>query len=161
MAVLKIFTSGSPILKKKAKSVKKVTSSHIKLINDMIETMKNAPGVGLAAPQVGISERIIIADIGEGTFCLINPKITKKSGKQEFYEACLSVPGFEAPVERFKSVVVKALDKTGKPVSIDAEGFLAVVFQHEIDHLDGILFVDRVKDTSLIKPRTLTEEETI
>src|SRR3989338_2836462 len=129
MHKLKIYTQGNPVLKKKAKAVKKILPSHLKLINDMIETMKAAPGVGLAAPQVGVSERIIIADIGEGATCLINPKITKKSGKQIFYEGCLSVPGLEGPVERHKNITVKAQDKKGVPITLDADDYLAVVLQ--------------------------------
>lgn len=153
MSKLKILLQGNPILKKKAKSVARVTPVIKKLIKDMEETMRAAPGVGLAAPQIGESLSIIVADIGKGLIALINPKIVKKSGRITFAEACLSVPGLEAPVDRYSKVCVKALDKSGKPMIIDAEDYLAVVFQHEIDHLDGILFIDRVKDKSLIKLR--------
>ncbi len=151
MAKLKICVQGNPVLKKKAKSVKKISSQHLKLMEDMLETMIAAPGIGLAAPQIGISERIIVVKVEDSVYCLVNPKITKKSGKAVCYEGCLSVPGVEAPVERYGEVLVQALDKTGKPVSINADGLLAVVFQHEIDHLDGILFVEKVKDPSEIR----------
>jgi peptide deformylase len=120
------------------------------LIENMAETMKEAPGVGLAAPQVGQSLRIIVADIGEGLHVIINPKLSKKSGKQTFVEGCLSVPGVEAPVERYASICVKGLNVKGKPIEVKAEGLLATVLQHEMDHLEGHLFIDRVSDPSLI-----------
>jgi len=161
MAILNIYTQGHPILKKKAKAVSKVTPAHLKLIKGMIETMKAAPGIGLAAPQVGVSERIIVIDNEKQIVCLINPKIVSKSGKQTFIEGCLSVPGLEAPVERYASIRVKALDKTGKPVTIDAEGLFAVIIQHETDHLDGVLFIDRVKDPKEIKIKSAKKEETL
>lgn len=161
MAKLKILTQGNPILKKKAKAVKKVTKDHQKLIDNMVETMIVAPGVGLAAPQVGVSERIIVVLVEGQLYCVINPKITKRSGKIACYEGCLSVPLVEAPVERFKSICVKGMDKSGKPVTINAEDLLSVVFQHEIDHLDGVLFIDRVKDPSLIRLKDQKEEVTI
>jgi len=123
----------------------------LRLIEDMIETVHAAPGIGLAAPQVGESIRLIVADIGEGPIVLINPKIIEKSGNQTFTEGCLCLPGVEAPVERASHVAVTGLDRCGKKVKIEAEGLLATVFQHEIDHLDGLVFIDRVKDPSLIK----------
>ena len=161
MAVKNILTQGNPILKKKAKAVKIVTVKHRKLIDDMIETMLSAPGVGLAAPQVGVSERIIVAKVHDKTYALINPKIIRKFGKQTCMEGCLSVPGMEAPVERYESITVKALDRKGESVTIEANKLLAVVFQHEIDHLDGILFIERVKDPSLIKLKNPDKDETI
>ena len=161
MSILNILTKGSPVLKKKAASVKKVTPVHAKLMDDMVETMRQAPGIGLAAPQVGISERIIVVELENNLYCLANPKITKKSGKQVCMEGCLSVPGLEGPVQRAEKICVTGMDKRGHQVKVDAEGLLAVVFQHEIDHLDGILFVERVKDPSLIKPKEPTKMETI
>ncbi len=158
MSKLKICVQGNPILKKKAKSVKKVLPHHLKLMEDMLETMIAAPGIGLAAPQVGISERIIVAKVDDLEYFLVNPRIVKKSGKEICYEGCLSVPGVEAPVERHKEVSVQALDRTGKPVTIDAGGLLAVVLQHEIDHLDGILFVEKVSDPSEIRVKTKEDE---
>ncbi len=141
----------NPVLKKKAKAVKKVTPEIIKLIDGMIEALHAAPGIGLAAPQVGVSLRVIVADINEGPIVVVNPKITKKKGKQSFTEGCLSLPGIEAPVERAEEVVLKGLDRGGKSITIEAKGLLATVFQHEIDHLNGYVFIDRVKDPSLIK----------
>src|SRR3989338_1538038 len=114
--ILKITRYPNPILRKTAKAVKKVTPEIIKLIDDMIETMHAAPGVGLAAPQVAKSIRVIVADIGEGPLALVNPKIIKKSGSQMITEGCLCLPGVEAPVERASHVKVKALDRSGKKV---------------------------------------------
>ncbi|MFH1825911.1 MAG: peptide deformylase [bacterium] len=157
--IRKILRFPHPILKKKAKAVKKVTPAIQKLIVDMIDTMHDAPGVGLAAPQVGESIRVIVAEVGEGPIAVINPKILKKSGKQTFSEGCLSLPGVEAPVVRCSSVVVKGLDKAGNPVRHEAQGLLATVFQHEIDHLDGHVFIDRVKDPGLIKHMAFEHEK--
>jgi len=148
---LKIVKFPSPILRKKAKALKKVTPEIVRLIDAMIETMHTAPGVGLAAPQVGKSWQIIVVDIGAGPIALVNPKIVKRSGCQVYIEGCLSLPGVEAPVERADHVLVKGLSRDGKPLEIDATGFLATVFQHEIDHLDGKVLIDRVKDPTLIK----------
>ncbi len=114
----------------------------------MIETLHSAdpPGVGLAAPQVGISEQIIVVDIGEGPIVLINPRIIASKGKQLGKEGCLCVPGLYAEVERAEWVEVKGLNKEGKPVEYESHDLLARVFQHEIDHLSGLLFIDKVTD---------------
>ena len=148
---LKILRFPSPILRKKAKAVKKVTPQIVKLIDDMIETMHAAPGIGLAAPQVGESIRLIVADIGEGPVVLINPKIIEKSGNQTFTEGCLCLPGVEAPVDRASHVVATGLDRCGKKIKIESQGLMATVLQHEIDHLEGLVIIDRDKDPSLIK----------
>ena len=161
MAILTILTQGNPVLKKKSKAVGKILPELKKLIDNMEDTMRAAPGVGLAAPQVGVLQRVIVVDIGEGLISLINPKIVKKSGKCMFYEGCLSVPGVEGQVERSESICVKGLDRNGNPVVIEAEGYLAIVLQHEIDHLDGVLFVDRIKDLSRIKYIKSKKDETI
>ncbi|MFH1709680.1 MAG: peptide deformylase [bacterium] len=160
MAVLKILTSQNPVLRKTSKPVAKVTKEIRKLAADMEETLRVAPGIGLAAPQVGELLRVIVADIGDGLYVLINPKIVKKSGTQELIEGCLSLPGIEAPVERANKVTVKAMDINGKRIQVEACDLLATVFQHEIDHLDGRLFVDRVNDPNLIgyRPKTPKEE---
>jgi peptide deformylase len=147
----KIVRFPNPVLRKTAKEVKKVTPEIVRLINSMLETMYAAPGVGLAAPQVGKSLRIIVADVGDGPVAFINPEIIEKSGGQTFTEGCLSVPGVEAPIERAEKVKIKGIDRNGEVVTIEAGGLLATVFQHEIDHLDGYVFIDRVKDPSLIK----------
>ncbi|MFA4858320.1 MAG: peptide deformylase [Candidatus Margulisiibacteriota bacterium] len=151
MAILNIIAYPNPILRKKSKAIGKVTPEIKRLVVDMIATMQAAPGIGLAAPQVGQNIRLIVIDIGKGPIVVINPKIVKKAGKQTFTEGCLSLPGIEGPVERAAQVTVKGLDKNGKPAEFCAEGMLATVFQHEIDHLDGKVLIDRVKDPALIK----------
>ncbi len=148
---LKIIKFPNPFLRRKAKTVKKVTPEIVKLIDDMIETMHAAPGVGLAAPQVHKSVRVIVVDPGSGPLALVNPKILEQSGCQVFTEGCLCLPGVEAPVERASRVRVRALDRAGDEFEIAAEGYLSTILQHEIDHLEGIVFIDRVKDPSQIK----------
>jgi peptide deformylase len=150
MAILPIIKEGDPVLRLKAKPVGKVTKRVRKLIRDMAQTMYDAPGVGLAAPQVGISERIIVIDIGEGLIALINPEITDVSGSERDVEGCLSVPGVSGYVTRAAKVGVTGSDENGKPVKYEGTGFLARAFQHEIDHLNGVLFIDYLKD----KPET-------
>ncbi|MEM5776238.1 MAG: peptide deformylase, partial [Anaerolineaceae bacterium] len=124
------------------------------LIDDMIETLRAAPGVGLAAPQIGISERLIVIEYGDDDdedaplklYVVINPEIVKASTEMvKGVEACLSVPGLAGTVERHESLVIKGLNRRGQPVRIKAEGWLARIFQHEMDHLDGIIFTDRAE----------------
>lgn len=163
--ILNIIKYPNPLLRKKAKKVKKVDKKIKDLIKNMFDTVKNAPGVGLAAPQVGESLQIIVVNHEENQFALINPKIKKKSKEiQIFQEGCLSVPGLIGIVERPEKIEVEALDKNGEKIKIEAEGFIAVIIQHEMDHLDGKLFIDRVKDKNLIRevePKKETEEELI
>lgn len=158
---LKISRFPSPILRKQAKAVKKVTPEIVKLIDDMIETMHAAPGVGLAAPQVGKSIRVIVADVGPGPIALVNPKILEKAGSQVYTEGCLCLPGVEAPVERAAFVKVQGLDRDGQEITVTADQLLATILQHEIDHLDGMVFIDRVADPTLIKyvPRHQEKKE--
>ena len=152
MAIRTIYTSKDPVLRAKAKKVKKVDASTLKLIDDMIETMQEAPGVGLAAPQIGVSLRVIVVETPEdeddpqgGTqLQLINPEILKADGDQFGEEGCLSIPGYVGMVKRNMNVTVKAQNRKGKEVKIKATGYLARVLQHEIDHLDGILFIDHI-----------------
>jgi peptide deformylase len=143
MALLKIREIGDPVLRTKAKEVEEVTDKTRRLLNDMAETMYDAPGVGLAAPQIGISKRIVVIDVGSGLFELINPEIIESSAKTYIdNEGCLSIPGKTAKVERAYKVKVKALDRDGKEIIVEGKGLLARALQHEIDHLDGKLFVD-------------------
>ena len=158
---LQIKVLGDPVLLKRAKPVSKITEYHLSLLSRMSRLMYSSKGVGLAAPQVGISETLIVIDIGEGLYKLINPKIVKKDGVQVSEEGCLSVPGVSMKIKRSKRVTVHALDDTGKPVIIEAEDLLACVFQHEIDHLHGKLIVeyaswlDKIKmKNKLIKNQT-------
>lgn len=139
---LKIRIVGDPILRKKAKKVIRVESQHSVILSRMSQLMYESKGIGLAAPQVGFNQRMIVVDIGTGLYKLVNPRIVKKTGRQSMEEGCLSVPGIYVKVSRAKTVVVEALDENGKTQNIQAQDLLACVFQHEIDHLEGKLIVD-------------------
>src|SRR5215470_15562886 len=141
-----IVVVGNPVLRQKAKRVSQVDRPLQKLIDDMIETMKKAPGVGLAAPQVGVPLRLAVLDVDDKITVIVNPEIIKRTGEVELDEGCLSVPGFWGRVNRAERVSVKALDRGGKELRIrDAEGLFAQALQHEIDHLDGHLYIDRME----------------
>jgi peptide deformylase len=150
MAVLKILIYPNPILRKKSIPVEKIDRDIEKLLDDIAETMYNAPGVGLAAPQVGVNLRAIVVDVSArdesspGLIELINPEIVSSDGEQWGEEGCLSIPGFVSEVKRKAKVRVRGLNRKGETVEIEAEELLARAFQHEIDHLDGILFIDRL-----------------
>ena len=140
-----IVVVGHPVLRQKAKRVTQIDRSIQKLIEDMIETMKEAPGVGLAAPQVGVPLRLAVIEVDEKITVIVNPEIIKSTGEVELDEGCLSVPGYWGRLNRAERVSVKALDRHGKELRIrDAEGLFAQALQHEIDHLDGYLYVDRM-----------------
>lgn len=143
MARYKVVLAGDPVLRRIAHPVKEVNDNIKKLMNNMAETMYHAKGVGLAAPQVGISKRVIVVDIGEGLFKLANPEIVSSSGIQDGAEGCLSLPDVVGNVKRSEHVTVKALNEDGDEVTIEASGYLARAFQHEIDHLNGIIFTDK------------------
>jgi peptide deformylase len=143
MAIRQIRTRGDDVLRKKCKPVKKIDGKLQELVDDMIETMYDANGIGLAAPQVGILKRVIVIDIGEGPMALINPEIISQSGEQLEVEGCLSIPGIWGEVKRPEQIVVEALDMDGKLQKIEGTGMLARVLSHETDHLDGILFEDK------------------
>lgn len=151
MAVRKIVYLPDPVLRRKAHKVTTIDKDLKVLIDDMIETMRVAPGVGLAAPQVGESVRLIVVEFGDEDdetvplklYVLLNPEFVSKSTDMEVgVEGCLSVPGLVGDVNRHYAVVVKGLNRHGKPVRINAEGWLARIFQHEMDHLDGVVFTD-------------------
>ncbi|OGX18668.1 MAG: peptide deformylase [Omnitrophica WOR_2 bacterium RBG_13_44_8b] len=139
---LKIRIFGEPVLRKKARPVKQVNDEMRNILNQMSRIMYESSGIGLAAPQVGINASMVVVDAGSGLYKLINPKILKKQGSGVMEEGCLSVPGVCIKIKRAKKVLIKALDDTGRPVTIEAEDLLARVFQHEIDHLRGKLIVD-------------------
>jgi peptide deformylase len=140
-----ILVVGHPVLRQKAKRVSQIDRAIQRLIDDMIETMKAAPGVGLAAPQVGVPLRLAVIDVDETITVIVNPEIVKSIGEVELDEGCLSVPGFWGRLNRAERVSVKALDRNGKDLRIrDAEGLFAQALQHEIDHLDGQLYIDRM-----------------
>lgn len=155
MAIREILTSEHPALRQKAKKVKKFDASLQKLIDDMIETMEDAPGQGLAAPQIGVSLRVLVVDALPGTgdsedekpvkLQLVNPEIIERQGEVAGEEGCLSIPGYVGIVKRAQFITVKALNRKGKEVKLKASHNLARVLQHEIDHLDGILYTDRLE----------------
>lgn len=142
MAQLKIYTVEDPVLRRKARNITKIDKKLRNLAKDMLETMYHANGVGLAAPQVGVSERMVVIDVGEGPIILINPEITKTEGENRDAEGCLSLPGRSEYITRAERVSVAANDLNGKKINLSGEGLLARAFQHEIDHLNGILFID-------------------
>ena len=145
MAILEIKEYGEPVLREKALPVKEITPEILNLIKDMAETMYTASGVGLAALQVGVPKRIILVDGEEdGLIVLINPVIIKSEGEVVAEEGCLSVPDIYSQVKRSSKVTIKALNENGDPIEITEEGLIARALQHEIDHLDGILFIDRI-----------------
>ncbi|MFA5094566.1 MAG: peptide deformylase [Candidatus Omnitrophota bacterium] len=162
MATLKIRKYPEPVLRKRAAEVKALSDADRKLIDDMIETMKTSDGVGLAANQVGVLKRIITynpSTDGWRADALINPCIVKRRGSETKEEGCLSLPGINGSVRRSLSVVVEGIDIKGKPVCYEATGLLARVFQHEIDHLDGILFIDRLNPLKrMMAKRNLKKE---
>ena len=173
MALREIRTLPDPVLRKKARKVAKVSSETRRLIEDMIATMRDAPGVGLAAPQVGVSQRVIVVEYAEEKevpqpedapapkprlYALVNPMIVRASHETVIgTEGCLSVPGFCGDVNRFTEVTVEGTNQQGATVRIRAKAWLARIFQHEIDHLDGVLYVDRADKVWEIKPENTQE----
>jgi peptide deformylase len=165
MAILSIRKIPDPILRTKAKRVRFVDKSIQKLIDDMVDTMHDASGLGLAANQVGVLLRIaVIQEPEQDLLVLINPEMVRRSEEEEMEEACLSVPGYRGLVQRSVAVVVKGLDRKGKDIRIKADGLIAHALQHEIDHLNGILFIDRLasKDKlQRIEPQSQQDEFSI
>ncbi|MEX2584003.1 MAG: peptide deformylase [Gemmatimonadota bacterium] len=158
MSKLKIELLGSPLLRQKAEEVVEIDDELRTLIADMYETMYEAEGIGLAGPQVGIAKRVLVVDLNDEEFprfALVNPRIVERGGDDEKEEeGCLSLPGVSALVERKSRVTVEALDEEGHPVRMEADGLLARCLQHEIDHLDGVLFIDHLsalKRSMLVK----------
>lgn len=143
MALVDICRLGDPILRQKAESVPKVSQKIKDLLTDLTDTMYAVPGVGLAAPQIGVSKRVIVIDVGEGLLQLVNPVLLSQSGNEIATEGCLSIPGIVGDVNRATEVVVRGLNNKGRRIEIRASGFLARALQHEIDHLEGILFIDK------------------
>lgn len=158
MAVLPIVKIGDPILETRAQEVPRITKKITKLVEDMIETMYEANGAGLAAPQVGVNKRIIVVDLGEGPVCLINPVVQSAQGEEIDVEGCLSIPERWVYVKRAAEIEVTGLNEKAKPVRVKAEGFLARALQHEIDHLDGILILDRSLGEAELEPAENPEE---
>ncbi|RLT87478.1 MULTISPECIES: peptide deformylase [unclassified Ketobacter] len=147
MAILDILEFPDPRLRTKAKPVTKVDDKIRKLTDDMLETMYEAPGIGLAATQVNVHQRIVVIDVSEEKdqpLVLINPEYEAISGEQDFDEGCLSVPGYYETVTRAETIKLKALNREGEPFEMECNGILSVCIQHELDHLDGKLFVDHI-----------------
>ncbi len=170
MAIRKILTTPDPFLRKRSKKVRAVTPIIKTLIEDMIETLRAAPGVGLAAPQVGADQRVIIAEYAESSedpeeepkppklYVLINPEIVRNSSETNLNnEGCLSIPGYMGEVERFDTITIKALNRHGEPIRIKAKNWLARIFQHEIDHLEGVLFIDRATEVWKLEEEDIQE----
>ena len=146
VAVLKIRILPDPVLRQNARKVNKIDGSIQKLIDDMIDTMHTNAGVGLAAPQIGVSLRVAVIEMpGEELITLINPEIVKRQGEKVVQEACLSVPGYQGEIKRSVTVKVKALDRQGKEFRLKGEELLAQALEHEIDHLNGIVYVDHIE----------------
>ena len=172
MSIRPIVLYDDPLLRKKSRRVRRVGPALQKLIDDMVETMRAANGIGLAAIQIGVPERVVVIEVPEENedeenprprtlHVVINPELARKSREvEEGIEGCLSIPGWVGEVPRHRAVTVKGLDSRGRAVRIKAEGLLARIFQHEIDHCDGILFIDHIEDAEKIWPVPEGEEET-
>lgn len=162
MAIVPIRTFGDPALRQKARPVERVGELHRRIAGDMLETMRDAPGVGLAGPQIGVLERIFVWEVEEDHGTLINPVITWRSDDEvEGEEGCLSLPGIYYPVMRARAVRVEGIDQGGEPVRFGAEDLLARVCQHEIDHLDGVLFIDHLPSELRREALTRLREEAL
>ncbi|MCC6148332.1 MAG: peptide deformylase [Anaerolineaceae bacterium] len=168
MTVREIVTLPDPVLRRKAHKLTNFDKEFTTLVNDMVETMRAAPGVGLAAPQVGVSERLIVVEFGDEEneespkklFVVANPEIVEASDEMvTAIEGCLSLPGLVGEVERHEAIQVKGLNRQGKPIRIKAQGWLARIFQHEIDHLEGVLYPDRA--TRVWQPSETEEIEVV
>jgi peptide deformylase len=162
MAKLDILTFPDPRLRIRASPVTRVDTEVKRIVSDMLETMYAAPGIGLAAVQVNIPKRIVVMDISENKdspLCMINPEILELFGEEQMDEGCLSVPGFYETVTRAERIRVRALERDGEPFELEADGLLAVCIQHEIDHLEGKLFVDRISALKRLRIRHKLEKE--
>jgi len=162
MAILDILEYPEPLLRKQAQAVKNVDNSVKKLIDDMFETMYAAPGIGLAANQVKVFKQVIVIDVStdkDQPLCLINPRLVRVEGSQNCEEGCLSVPGVYATVQRASEITVAALDRDSQAFELDADGLLAVCIQHEMDHLQGKLFVDYLSPLKRLRVRKKLEKQ--
>lgn len=159
MAVRVIRIDGDPILRKKSRRIEKINDRIKELLNDMVDTMEHANGLGLAAPQIGVLRRAVVIDIGEGPIKMINPEIVQETGSEVGQEGCLSVPGFMGTVKRPTFVRLQYLDENGEEQEIEAEDLFARAICHEVDHLDGILYKDKVIDFYEVTEEIENEEE--
>lgn len=159
MPVIPIKLVGEQVLRTKARPVELFDPALWRFMEDMLDTMYAAPGIGLAAPQVGVSKRVIVLDVGDGPIKMCNPKIIAHDGEQTGLEGCLSIPELFGDVVRYNKITVRGLDEYGKPFKVEAEGLLSRCFQHEIDHLDGRLFTDMALNLHERKPAGEDDEE--
>jgi len=160
MSVREIVQMGHPVLRQRAKKIHRVDASIHRLVDDLVDTVHAANGAGLAAPQIGVPLRAIVTNVDDSLQIVLNPEIVKESEEMEDgEEGCLSIRGWYGPVKRKERVTIRGLNVTGKPLKLKVEGWEARAFQHEIDHLDGILFIDRMEDRSLLHQVTDDEEE--
>lgn len=166
MPIREIVTSPAPVLRTRAHKIREVTPEIRQLLEDMVDTMRAAPGVGLAAPQIGVSQRLIVVEYADEEedpdgaakpprlFAMVNPEIVRRSEESvSGTEGCLSIPGYLGVVDRATSVTVKGLNRFGQPMRVKASGWLARIFQHEIDHLDGVLYIDRASEVWRAEPQ--------
>jgi len=154
MAVLRICLSGDEVLKAKAKPISKITKQIRQLLDDMAQTMYESNGVGLAAPQVGHSLQIVVIDVGHGLIELMNPVIVEREGEETAQEGCLSIPNVYGEVCRSARVIAEGYDRTGRKIRVEGRGLLARAIQHELDHLEGVLFIEKAEN---IEQKELTE----
>src|SRR5712691_6000016 len=160
MAIMAIVKVPDPVLRQKTRKIKKIDGAIQKLIDDMIETMHDAPGVGLAANQVGLALRICVIHVpGEDLVTLINPEIVRRSGAREVDEGCLSLPGYKGNIQRSEKVVVKGLNRDGRPIRFHATDLFAEAIEHEVDHLNGILYFDYLESIDKLAPLAADEDE--
>jgi peptide deformylase len=160
MAILSIVKVPDPVLRQKTKKIRKIDASLQKLIDDMIETMHDAPGVGLAANQIGLSLRLCVIHVpGDEVVTLINPEIVRRSGSRECDEGCLSLPGYKGIIQRSEKVVVKGLNRDGRPIRYHATDLFAEAIEHEVDHLNGLLYFDYLDSIDKLLPLSVEEPE--
>ena len=160
MAILPIVKVPAPVLRQKTKKIRKIDASIQKLIDDMIETMHDAPGVGLAANQIGLSLRLCVIHVpGDEVVTLINPEIVRRSGSRECDEGCLSLPGYKGVIQRSEKVVVKGLNRDGRPIRYHATDLFAEAIEHEVDHLNGLLYFDYLDSIDKLVPLSAEEPE--
>jgi peptide deformylase len=158
---------GDPVLRRRADEITDVDDRLVRLVDDMVATMYDAPGVGLAAPQIGVEKRLFVYDVGDGPQAIINPVITESDGEWVYEEGCLSVPGLSWEIVRPNAVHLTGYDLDGNEVSFEADEYLGRVFQHELDHLDGVLLVERLDDDTraaalrTLRERALAAEEAV
>lgn len=159
MTILPMVDYNNPVLRQKAKRVSSIDGAIGQLIDDMVETMREVGGVGLAAPQVGVPLRIAVIELpDEEIIVLVNPKIVKRSGERQIEEGCLSIPGYRGEIQRSEKVTVKGLDRFGREIRIKGEGLLAQALEHELDHLDGTLYIDHLESIDKLTPVTADAE---